>query len=317
MHKILLDSEEEAMDVYRALNADVPQVLFSVLHQPQPGVAPEEYTQAIITLHNEIRAQFQAMNDQIEQWLQKQYIEQAEDTAYKLQRLGAFAETLDLQDVQRLLLRAFVRMGKRIGAVSLFGLQASGEVIFSADMPADPVLARRISNGHTYIASLGFRPGQGALHESWLLSYGSFHLDIFTHLLRQHLDNYADLVASVAHASINTYNLIYQIGENLAVADNGERATQDVVLAFSHGAMPASLFRQAVAALMEEIAENGQVVHVSFWQRQLALGIGKEFILRVRLPAGAGYVQALLDALAANEDVLVKESALLLGRQIV
>jgi hypothetical protein len=68
---------------------------------------------------------------------------------------------------------------------------------------------------------------------------------------------------------------------------------------------------------MEEIAENGQVVHASFWQRQLALGIGKEFILRVRLPAGAGYVQALLDALAANEDVLVKESALLLGRQIV
>jgi hypothetical protein len=313
----LLDSEEEAMDVYRALNVDVPQVLFSVLHQPQMGVAPEEYTKAIIALHNEIRAQFQAMNDQIEQWLQKQCIEQAEDTAYKLQRLGAFAETLDLQDVQHLLVRAFMRLGKRIGTASLFGLQASGEVIFSADMPADPVLAQRISDGHTYLASLGFTPGQGALHESWLLSYGSFHYDIFTHLLRQHLDNYADLGASVAHTSFNTYNLIYQIGEDLAVADNVERATQDVVLAFSHGVMPASSFRQAVAALMEDIAENSQIVHISFWQRQLALGIGKEFILRVRLPAGVGYVQALLDALATNEDVLVKESALLLGRQIV
>lgn len=305
------------MDVYRALNVDVPQVLFSVLHQPQTDVAPEEYTKAIIALHNEIRAQFQAMNDQIEQWLQKQCLEQAEDTAYKLQRLGAFAETLDLQDVRHLLLRAFVRMGKRVGAVSLFGLQASGEVIFSADMPADPALAQHISDGHTYLASLGFRPGQGALHESWLLSYGSFHLDIFSHLLRQHLDNYAGLVASVAHASINTYNLIYQIGENLTVADNGEPAMQDVVLAFSHGVMPASSFRQAVAALMEEIAEDSQIVHVSFWQRQLNLGVGKEFILRARLPAGAGYVQALHDALSANEDGLVKESELLLGRQII
>ncbi len=305
------------MDVYRALNADVPKVLFSVLHQPQPGVPPEEYTQAIITLHNEMRAQFQAMTDQIEQWLQKQFIEQAEDTAYKLQRLGAFAETLDLQDVQHLLLRAFMRLGKRIGAVSLFGLQASGEVIFSADMPADPALAQHISDGHTYLASLGFKPGQGALHESWLLSYGSFHYDIFTHLLRQHLDNYANLVASVAHISFNTYNLIYQIGENLAVADNGEQAMQDIVLAFSQGVMPASSFRQAVAALMEEIAENSQIVHASFWQRQLSLGVGKEFILRARLPAGAGYVQALLDALSAIEDVLGKESALLLGRQIL
>src|SRR5437899_7538699 len=151
MQKILLDSEEEVMDVYPALNANVPQVLFSVLHQPQPGVAPEEYTQAIITLHNEIRAQFQAMNDQIEQWLQKQYIEQAEDTAYKLQRLGAFAETLDLQDVQRLLLRAFVRIGKRIGAASLLGLQAPGDVIFRARMAADPVLARRRATVHNYI----------------------------------------------------------------------------------------------------------------------------------------------------------------------
>jgi hypothetical protein len=312
----LVDSKEEAMDVYRALNADVPHVLFSVLHQPQPGVSPEEYTKAIIALHNEIRAQFQAMNDQIEQWLQKQYIEQAEDTIYKLQRLGAFTEARDMQEVQRLLLREYQRLGNRVGAASLFGLQASGDVIFDADMPTDPSFAQRISEGHTYIASLGFMPGQGALHESWLLVDGSFHYDIFTHLLRQHLDNYAHLVASVMHASINTYNLIYQIGENLAVTDNGERVTQDVVLAFNHGVMPASTFRQAVAALMEEIAENSHIVHISFWQRQLNLGVGKEFILRVRLPAGAAYVQALLDALTARKDALVKESVILLGRCI-
>jgi hypothetical protein len=309
------------MDVYRALSADVPQVLFSILHQPRPGVPPEEYTRGLITLHNEIRAQFQAMNAQIEQWLQKQYIEQAEDTIYKLQRLGAFVEAFDLQAVQRLLLREYQRLGNRVGAASLFGLQASGEVIFNADMPTDHMLAQRVSEGHAYIASLGFTPGQAALHESWLLMYGSFHYDIFTHLLLQHLDNYADLVASVTHASLNTYNLIYQIGESLVTAVESEHLTQDVVLAFGNGVMPSGSFRQAVAALMEEISEDSQIIHASFWQRQLGLSTGKEFILRIHLPPGEEYVQAVLDAIAANgpvgEEVIVKEGKLLLGKHIV
>ncbi len=309
------------MDVYRAINADVPQVLFSILHQPRPGVPPEKYTQALITLHNEIRARFHAMNAQIGQWLQKQYIDQTGDTIYKLQRLGAFTEARDLQEVQRLLLREYQRLGNRIGAASLFGLQGSGEVIFNTDMPSDPSLAQRISKGHSYIASLGFTPDQSALHESWLLVNGSFHYDIFTHLLRQHLDNYADLVASVTHASTNTYYLIYQIGESLAMPNNSEQATQAAVLAFSNVAMPVSSFKQAVASLMEEIAENIQFMHASFWQRQLGLGNGKEFILRIRLPAGEECIQALLDAIAANgavgEDVIVKEGKLLLGKQLV
>ncbi|MFL5626484.1 MAG: hypothetical protein ACJ788_12915 [Ktedonobacteraceae bacterium] len=309
------------MDVYRALSADVPQVLFSILHQPRPGVPPEEYTRGLITLHNEIRAQFQAMNAQIEQWLQKQYIEQAEDTIYKLQRLGAFVEAFDLQAVQRLLLREYQRLGNRVGAASSFGLQASGEVIFNADMPTDRVLAQRVTEGHSYIASLGFTPGQGALHESWLLVHGSFHYDIITHLLRQHLNNYADLVASVTHASLNTYNLIYQIGESLVTAVESEHLTQDVVFAFGNGVMPSGSFRQAVAALMEEIGEDSQIIHASFWQRQLSLGTGKEFILRIHLPPGEEYVQTVLDAIAANgpvgEEVIVKEGKLLLGKHVV
>ena len=45
------------MDVYRALNADVPQILFTVLHQAGPTVSDEEFTRTVTALHIDIGKQ--------------------------------------------------------------------------------------------------------------------------------------------------------------------------------------------------------------------------------------------------------------------
>ncbi len=39
------------MDVYRALNADIPQLLFTVMHQSGPTVSDEEFTRTVTALH--------------------------------------------------------------------------------------------------------------------------------------------------------------------------------------------------------------------------------------------------------------------------
>ena len=39
------------MDVYRALNTDVPHILFTVLHQAAPKVSDEEFTRTVTALH--------------------------------------------------------------------------------------------------------------------------------------------------------------------------------------------------------------------------------------------------------------------------
>ncbi len=45
------------MDVYRALNADVPQLLFTVLHQAGATVSNEDFTRSVTALHMDIRRQ--------------------------------------------------------------------------------------------------------------------------------------------------------------------------------------------------------------------------------------------------------------------
>ena len=45
------------MDVYRALQADVPQVLFTVLHQAAPTATSEEYMRVVMALQSTMREQ--------------------------------------------------------------------------------------------------------------------------------------------------------------------------------------------------------------------------------------------------------------------
>ncbi len=148
------------MDVYRALNADVPHLLFTVLHQAGPTVSNEDFTRTVTALHLEIRRQAQEVGEALQQWLQQQARQEAEETARKLQRQGLLAETASVEAAQQVVERDFRRFASRVGSESLLGMQGSGEEVFSETMPLDADLARRVADGHEYMASLGFKPGQ-------------------------------------------------------------------------------------------------------------------------------------------------------------
>src|SRR6202521_318694 len=149
------------MDVYRALNADVPQLLFTVLHQAGPTVAEEDFTRTVTALHLDIRKQAREVGEELQQWLQQQVRQEAEETARKLQRLGLLAATASVEAVQRAVERDLRRFAGRVGSESMLGMQGSGEEVFSETMPRDADLAKCVADGREYMASLGFKPGQG------------------------------------------------------------------------------------------------------------------------------------------------------------
>jgi hypothetical protein len=313
------------MDVYRALHADVPQLLFTVIHQADPEVTGEEYSHTATALQRNIRDQAQEIAEGLRQWLEQQYSEQAEETARKLQMLGLLSADADLKRVQETLARDYTRLGNRLGSASMVGMQGSGEEVFSEEMPVDPHLAKRVTDGREYLASLGFRPGQGILHESWLLFHGSIHYDVMEHVVRDRMGiytgTYGDHLQNVGCTAFGTYNLIYQLGESLTSDLITDSATQEVTFAFSKGPTHYSPFRQEVSALMEHIAEQINLLHASFWQRKLGLGTGKEFVLRLRLPTGEAPLKEAISVIAdsgrVGKETIVKRGKLLLGTRIM
>ncbi len=313
------------MDVYRALNADVPQLLFTVLHQAGPTIADEDFTRTVTALHQDIRQQALEVGDELQQWLQQQAQQEAEETARKLQRLGLLAETASIEVVQQALERDFRRFAGRVGSESLLGMQGSGEEIFSETEPLDGELARRVADGREYLASLGFKPGQGSLHEAWLLFRGSLHYDVMESVVRDRMGIYkgshGDHIEYVGRTSFGTYNLIYQLGEGLTADLAGDAQTQEVTFAFSKGPVHYSDFRRDASALMEHVAQQVNLLHASFWQRKLGLGTGKEFVLRLRLPAGEDALREVITAIAdagrVGKETIIKRGKLLLGRRVL
>jgi hypothetical protein len=313
------------MDVYRALNADVPQLLFTVLHQAGPTIAEEDFTRTVTALHLDIRKQAREVGEELQQWLQQQTRQEAEETARKLQRLGLLAETASVEAVQQVVERDLRRFAGRVGSESILGMQGSGEEVFSETMPLDADLAKRVADGHEYMASLGFKPGQGPLHEAWLLFRGSLHYDVMERIVRDRLGIYRGThgahIENIARTSFGTYNLIYQLGEPLTADLVGDVLTQEVTLAFSKGPVHYSDFRRDTSALMEQVGERINLLHASFWQRKLGLGTGKEFVLRLRIPAGEEALReaiaVLADAGRVGKETIIKRGKMLLGRRVL
>jgi hypothetical protein len=312
------------MDVYRALNADVPQLLFTVLHQAGSTVSDEEFIRTVTSLQMDIRKHALEISERLHQWLVQQYSQQAEETVQKLQRLGFLSEQIDVGEVQQVLERDFGRLGTRLGSETVLGMQGSAEETLSEAIPADPELAKRVADGHEYLASLGFKPGQGPLHETWLLFRGSIHYDIMEHIVRDRMGIYTgshgNHIQNVGRTSFGTYNLFYQLGESLTADLAHDAVTQEVTFAFSKGPIQYSPFRQEVSALMEHVGEQTNLIHASFWQRKLGLGTGKEFVLRLRLPAGEEPLRDVIRVIAragrVGKETIVKRGKLILGRRV-
>ena len=312
------------MDIYRALNADVPLSLFTILHQTAPTLSRVEYEQLVVTLHNDVSTQTESLGNELLKWQQKEYLEQAEEMGRKLRRLGFLSEDVDTAQLQDVLLQDYHRMGSRIGSRALVGILGAAEIILDEGKPIDAELARLATTGQRYLATLGFKPGRGMMHESCLLFRGSVHYDIIEHLVRNRTDlqqgKYDKSLAHILHMAINVYDLVYQTGEGLAAEPNEAVPMQQVAFAMNKGNIPSSLFRLNISNMMEEVGEHVLIFHASFWQRKLGLGIGKEFMLRFRLLEGEEHLHSLIVALqkmgSAGKEV-VDQGALMVGKRIV
>ena len=72
---------------------------------------------------------------------------------------------------------------------------------------------------------------------------------------------------------------------------------------------------------MERVGEQTNLVHASFWQRKLGLGTGKEFVLRLRIPAGEDALREVIEVIAdagrMGKETIVKRGKMLLGRRVL
>ena len=73
--------------------------------------------------------------------------------------------------------------------------------------------------------------------------------------------------------------------------------------------------------MMEQVAEQVDLIHASFWQRKPGPGTGKEFALRLRLVVGETPLQEIIDVIESTghvgKETIVKRGKLLQGKRVL
>lgn len=271
------------MSIYTALSFDLPLIAYSALHQVRKGVPEQEYIATMMVLHQLVREQSKNVQEEFE--AQRSAI--IDRTARSLRaRMTPFLATplkSDEDEIQRHFSEALRQVTEHLGASDRLGVitTAEGKVIWEDH---SHVVAKKLSSsGKKYLADLHFdlRKPRREIFESMFIVEGGLNLDVIEHLVRDRIGIYTPVHGkhikefdSYAYAA---HNLVFHSGEMSYSEPMFETA-----LFASKGGTRYAPFRNGVVEVLNTIDDRLHPYYISFWQRKLGLGVGAEFVVRIR-----------------------------------
>ena len=267
------------MNPFEPLELTIPRIAYSVLHQRKQGVAEDDYVKSLLDLT-------------------RQAGERAGEASEKV---GAWREARLAEALSGVPPEAARRTRDLIALVAPLPAVEDGlEFATVESVLPDARLAKLAANGREYLASLGFRTGDGEapVHESVLLFTGSWNYDFIEHVVRDRMGIYEDPhlqhTKELGPVIFFTQNQVTVAGDAFG---QGEREWQPAVF-FAKGPPRYDDFRAALEGAMRTAVERAGIKAASLWQRKLGMGNIFEWELRLRCEADPDRVSRALDVIA-------------------
>jgi hypothetical protein len=154
---------------------------------------------------------------------------------------------------------------------------------FLIEAPQVEIPKARAFGGRSFFQDMGFKVGRNnsAVFESLYFIQGGSNLDIFEYLVRNRIGIYnSSHGTKIDQSAINScslYNLLFLDG---SFENNIDRF--ELQVRFAKGKELYQLFHNELFEAMKTFRLEIHDLNVSVWQKKLGLGIGEEYILRVR-----------------------------------
>lgn len=285
------------MNVYEAFKFPVPVISYCVLHQARKNVEKEDYLRTTRQLHERVREESEKLA-----WTFRREHNEAFARTVELisSRLRPFLQTpikTDEEEVRKVIREGLEQLSpdpvggldRRI-AGGLGGLQIgstwSAEGMFVPVSSDHAMIKRMAKEGREYFGSLGFQmdKGAGRMFESMFVVEGGLNLDVLEHIVRDRLGIYSTThgqhLLEFENVTFSSFNLVFLCG-NLAGHPN---SAVELVIYFSKPLeVQYEPFRSALSSVIQQFHDKFGSVHSSVWQRKLGLGVGKEYIARLRI----------------------------------
>ena len=271
------------MSIYSTLSFDAPVMLYATFHQARKGVAANDYINTMKDLHRLLHEQ----SEEVQRLWKETLNTTMSHTVTKLRRsLSQFLTTplkSDEDEIERGLSEQLGDFVNQTLHNAPLGLLTSTEARIVVDGEETDLPKKMATKGKSYLKELSFHLGKSSppIFESNFFVHGAANLDIIEHMVRDRIGIYTPVhgkhIKEFEGYSYALYNLIHLHGE----LKQGEER-YEAALFFSKGETRYAPFRNGMVELINRLTQSHSISHASLWQRKLGLGVGREFVFRVR-----------------------------------
>jgi hypothetical protein len=271
------------MSIYKALSTEVPIIGYSVIHQPKKSITAKEYTDLLLDLRDRLKEESLRTKSLLENYVSDLSAKTVQAIRGNLSQFLTTPIQTDTDEIQRILKDQFINISEQFLPDIIYGILGGYESKYITDLKPVDMPNPRMTQSRSYLQKAGFKVARNSstIFESFYIIQGGSNLDILEYIIRKDIDvngsAHSKKTKYVESMVSSLYNLLFLDGTLALDLDKFE-----LQINFTKDAMPYSLFKQELLESFKFFRTEIHNLNVSVWQRKLGLGIGEEYMLRIR-----------------------------------
>jgi hypothetical protein len=271
------------MSLYDLIPLERPAICYAALHQVREGTKTDDYVKTMLDLHKLVAEHSASITNAMRTKVEDLAAVHRTKVTNRLHRLLSAPIPSASDEIGNILREEYAGLAGQLIPTQRFGLHSATEGKVVPMKWSTTRMKELLERGASYLSELGFERKETGrdVFESNFVVDGAMNLDIIEHIVRDRVGIYTPVHGkhikefdSYAYAA---FNLVYESGEW------SHKIPYEAALFFSKGEPKYAPFRNALSGMFDAAVKELNVPHCTLWQRKLGLGVGKEFVLRLRI----------------------------------
>ncbi len=272
-----------AMSIYEVLSIDIPILAYSIIHQPRKIVTAKEYGKSLLLLRKELKEKSEVIQAKWKNHLSDLTAKTVQTSRGNLSQFLSTPIQSDTGEIQRIIGDQISQTAEQLLPKIHYGLIEGYNGKFLIEAPQAEISKSRTLEGRSFFQNFGFKTSRNnsAVFESLFFIQGGSNLDILENLIRCHIGIYNSSNGSkIIQSNVAVFSLCNLLFLDGNLAYNSDRF--ELQIRFNKGKESFELYHNKLSEITKLFRSEIHDLNVSIWQKKLGLGIGEEYILRIR-----------------------------------
>jgi hypothetical protein len=271
------------MSIYEVLSMDIPILAYSILHQPRKTVTVKEHVKSLLGFRAELKEESEKIQTVWQNYLSDFTAKTVQTTRGNLSQFLSTPIESDTSDIQHIISDQIGQIAEQLLPKIHYGLMEGYDGRFLIEAQQVEIPKARALGARSFFQNKGFKIGRNnsAVFESLFFIQGGSNLDILEHMFRNRIGIYTSSHSTkISQSDVfarSLYNLIF-----IDVNSENNIDHFELQVRFAKGRESYELFHNELIESMKIFRLEVHDLNVSVWQKKLGLGIGEEYILRIR-----------------------------------